>query len=138
MRLGPLQAQVSGGAAPPRPGEAPKSWVFSDPGKGPRGWGGGSLPGLSGGGAETAVLPSEQACLGTDPGKEAGKAGGQETQGPPQEWMVELGVSRPGGRGREASGRVGPAESPRVYRKSAPPSDRSNFVSAFPLQSSPL
>lgn len=48
------------------------------------GVGGGSLPGLSGGGAETAVLPSEQASFGTDPGKEAGKGGGQETHGPPR------------------------------------------------------
>ena len=35
-------SQGAPGAAPRRPGEAPKSWVFSDPGKGP-GWCGGRI-----------------------------------------------------------------------------------------------
>lgn len=105
MRLGPLQARVSGstwGAAPPDLEKHQRAMGLLRPWKGPSGWRGG-------GSAARAYLVEElrlQSCplgkhvLARTLGRRPGRGWGAGDPWSLQEWMVELSVSHLGGQGR--------------------------------------
>ena len=65
-------------------------------------------------------MPSKQACLGMDPREEAGKGGGQETQGPPRHgWWSSVSSARECEAERQAA--VSAQQSRREFTENPPP-----------------